>query len=218
MVFVLSDICNLTLVGHKKMIQTISYEGSDTTDLYWHLQNRLVKECGKYNLPHNPYHQKWLRTTQFYMFNKNLLDEKRGAGFWAWKPYIMKDALAKVAQYDIVCYMDASTTLRVDPTAIIESVEDVLVCDSSWRNYNWIKQDAFHFMHCDSDLYRNATQVWAGSVIVRNTEVGNDFVDDWLKYCCDRRIISDDKSVSGLEVPEFRDHRHDINFVSYKIY
>jgi hypothetical protein len=105
--------------------------------------------------------------------------------------------------------LDASTTIKVDPTPAIESVEDVLVCDSSWLSKDWTKRDAFYYMDCMDDFYINSTQCWAGAVIVRNTEVGNDLVNDWLKYSCDRRIISDDKSVSGPEMSSFRDGRHD---------
>jgi hypothetical protein len=191
------------------MILTISYEGSDNTDYYQHLQNRLIKNCEFYSLPHKAYHQNWLRTTQFYQDHKDLLNEKRGAGFWSWKPFIIADALSSLKEGDILCYLDASTTMKVDPTPVIESVKDVLVCDSSWVNHDWIKRDCFILMDCDRELYWNATQCWAGAVIVRNTELGNRFIADWGHYCCDRRIISDDPSVLGQEMSYFRDHRHD---------
>lgn len=189
------------------MIHIISYASSE---YYEHLRRRLLRDCNKFGLTnqHN-YDRKWLETTQFYRNHRDVLDIPRGSGVWAWKSFIIADMLSKCAPYDIVCYLDASTTMKVDPTPVIESVEDVLVCDSSWRAADWTKRDCFHFMHCESDLYFNATQVWAGAVIIRNTEVGNDLVNDWLKYSCDRRIISDDKSVSGPELPNFRDGRHD---------
>lgn len=190
------------------MILTISYASGP---YYEYLRSRLLACCQKFGLTnHYAYDQNWLHATQFYKLHKDILDERRGAGFWAWKPFIIRDALTTIVHpNDIVVYMDASTTLTEDPTSVIESVQDILVCDSSWVNRDWVKKDAFHFMHCDGDRYYNATQVWAGTVILRNTETTMDFVDDWLKYCCDRRIISDDPSVSGPELPTFRDHRHD---------
>lgn len=188
-------------------IQTISYAD---TEYYENLRRRLIEDCNKFGLTnHHSYDKKWLHSTQFYKDNKGILDSPRGAGFWAWKPFIIMNALAHVAENDIVCYMDASTTLREDPTSTINSVKDILVCDSAWVNRDWVKRDCFHYMNCDSDMYYNATQVWAGVVIVRNTEVSNDFINDWLTYCCDRRIITDDKSTSGPELSCFRDHRHD---------
>jgi hypothetical protein len=191
------------------MILTISYAGSDTNDIYWHLQNRLVKNCHMFQLEHHAYSLQWLRTTQYYNNHRDVLDIPRGNGAWAWKPYIIEDALADLQENDIVCYMDASTAIKVDPTEVINSVKDVLVCDSTWVNHDWIKRDCFILMDCDKEMYWNATQVWAGGVVIRNTKIGNKFVADWKRYCCDRCIISDDASVLGANLPGFRDHRHD---------
>jgi hypothetical protein len=197
------------------MIHIISYANND---YYENLRNRMLYDCRKFGLTNiRSYDRKWLETTQFYRTHRDILDAPRGGGFWAWKSFIMHDALSNCQPYDIVCYLDASTTMKVDPTPVIESVEDVLVCDSSWVNHDWVKRDAFHFMHCESDLYFNATQVWAGTVIVRNTEIGNDLVNDWLKYSCDRRIITDDPNVSGDNLPGYRDHRHDQSILTLLI-
>lgn len=177
---------------------------------YEHLRHRMIVNCHRFGLVNiRSYDRKWLEATQFYKDHKDILDIPRGNGVWAWKSFIIKDALSHCNPNDIVCYLDASTIIKENPMSVIKSVEDVLVCDSSWINHDWIKKDAFYFMHCDSEMYWNATQVWAGAVIVRNSEVGNDFIDDWLKYCCDRRIISDDPNISGDNLPGFRDHRHD---------
>lgn len=189
------------------MIHIVSYASED---YYENLRRRMLACCNKFGLTnHVDYDQSWLRTTQFYRDHKDLLDCRRGAGFFSWKPFIIADTLSQCDPDDIVCYLDASTTMKVDPTPVIESVKDVLVCDSTWVNHDWIKRDCFILMNCDKELYWNATQVWAGAVVVRNTELGNVFIAEWGRCCCDRRIISDDPSVLGPELPGFRDHRHD---------
>ena len=43
----------------------------------------------------------------FYAKNKLILDQKRGAGYWLWKPYIIKDALSAVNDGDYVFYVDS---------------------------------------------------------------------------------------------------------------
>ena len=43
----------------------------------------------------------------FYVMNKFVLDLPRGAGYWLWKPYIIKDALASVEDGDYVFYVDS---------------------------------------------------------------------------------------------------------------
>ena len=43
----------------------------------------------------------------FYEKHKNILDVPRGGGLWLWKPYIVKDALSKIEDGDILFYCDS---------------------------------------------------------------------------------------------------------------
>ena len=43
----------------------------------------------------------------FYEKNKFILDQPRGAGYWLWKPLIIKDALSNVDEGDYVFYVDS---------------------------------------------------------------------------------------------------------------
>ena len=43
----------------------------------------------------------------FYAKNKFILDQPRGAGYWLWKPLIIKDALSTVGDGDYVFYVDS---------------------------------------------------------------------------------------------------------------
>jgi hypothetical protein len=65
-------------------------------------------------------------------------------------------------------------------------------------------------MDCDSEMYWNAPQLEAGvsywAVNVKSKEI----LQEWIEYCKDARILTDEKNVSGLENhPSFKDHRHD---------
>lgn len=188
------------------MILAISYESSN---YYRDLQNRLNEDLNRYRIPHREYNQQWLREQPFYREHRDILDCERGAGYWVWKPYIIRRAMDTVQENDIVNYMDSSTTLRSDPKQDIDSVQDVWICSAEYINKDWIKKDCFHMMGCDEEIYYNGKHCWAGTICVRNTLTGKFFVDEWLRYCCDKRIISDDPNVSGENYPGFRDHRHD---------
>ncbi len=45
----------------------------------------------------------------------NILNQPRGAGYWLWKPAIIRDALACAAEDDLVLYMDAGIKFVADP-------------------------------------------------------------------------------------------------------
>jgi hypothetical protein len=148
----------------------------------------------------------WLHQQEFYKTNKILLDEKRGAGFWAWKPYIIKWSMQNFSEK--ICYIDASTIFEEDPTTVIENVSRIATVDSEFINCNWVKRDCFVYMNCDSEYFWYDRHIWAGCVIVHpECEWA---IEEWLSYCVDRRTVSDDPNVCGYpDLPEFRDHRHD---------
>src|SRR4051794_37575274 len=66
------------------------------------------------------YDQSFLHGTTFYEANKGLLDEACGAGFWAWKPYFISEALKQVELDDIVFYCDAGSAFVDSPDQLIE--------------------------------------------------------------------------------------------------
>ena len=43
----------------------------------------------------------------FYEKNKFIFEQPRGAGYWLWKPYVIKDALSNVGFGDYVLYADS---------------------------------------------------------------------------------------------------------------
>ncbi|MGL1292513.1 hypothetical protein ACSTJK_24570, partial [Vibrio parahaemolyticus] len=47
-----------------------------------------------------------LRQTAFYREHREILDRSRGAGNWAWKPYIIADALEKRRDGDFIVFSD----------------------------------------------------------------------------------------------------------------
>ena len=60
-----------------------------------------IKQCALYNknsLNNNP---------TFVYRNRNLLNRKRGAGYWLWKPYIIFQELYYAREGDIIVYSDA---------------------------------------------------------------------------------------------------------------
>ena len=43
----------------------------------------------------------------FYKKNKSILDQKRGNGYWLWKPYIISETLKKIEYGDFLLYIEA---------------------------------------------------------------------------------------------------------------
>jgi len=178
------------------------YEGQQAT---------LDRSCRVYGLKHYPVNSKMLREHSFYKANTHIFTERRGAGFWLWKPLVILEALK---MDPVVIYLDASCIIVEDPTEWINSVVDIGISrNNAFPMHNWTRRDCFYYMDCDHEKYWNGHQAWAGSVVVK--ESGKDIIQKWLEYGSDRRIISDDRNVCGFDnLKTFKDHRHDQSILS----
>lgn len=166
-----------------------------------------------------PYTEHWFRTTDFYRSNKNILDQPRGAGYWLWKPFIIKHALTTFAQKeDIVFYIDSGDVFHYELDGVslpaqlnieMNNVDQLFVTYAN-NNSKWTKRDCFVYMDCDSQEYWQASQLEAGVSFWKNTDSSMKLLDEWLDYCMDERILTDIPNQSGQDnFVYFEDHRHD---------
>ena len=144
---------------------------------------------------------------------KDILKEHRGFGYWCWKPYIILNELKKLGKDEILCYID-STDLPENNffNFLIKHFEenDYLLVNRGYNNGVWTKRDCFFFMGCDEEKYYSSVQLEAGLVCFKNNEKNIKLIEEWLSFCKDRRVVTDDPNVCGLpNLKNFIDHRHD---------
>jgi hypothetical protein len=189
----------------------------------WHLVNYADKKFKKEqnflekihskNFNVLSYDRKWLVSTDFYEENKSLLDEKPGGGWWAWKPYVILDALSKVEENDYVIYCDCGDMISPNIKPYVENTlsddEFCLLLLGNNTNKDYTKRDCFILMGCDEEDYWNSNQLEAGVQVWKKTEESINIVSDWMKFCLDSRIIKDDPSVLEEEHETFKEHRND---------
>jgi hypothetical protein len=111
--------------------------------------------------------------------------------------------------------MDSGIELQQDPEPlerILNQETDILVFQDGryLQNKCYTKRDAFVFMDCDEPKHWFAPQLQAGVIGFRNTSRSRKFVEEWLQYCLDPRILTDLPNQSGKpNWVDFIDHRHD---------
>lgn len=179
-----------------------------------------------------------LLKTEFYQQNRNILDQERGAGFWSWKPYVILESIKRLNDSDWLVYCDVGKAFRRDDQnragkASIGNVLDTPFDDAIeyakqhegftpgiWvPHYGpakmWTKRDCFVGMSCDQPEYHNSGQVQAGYSIWSNTKAAIAFLEEWLKWCLQEAIVSDNANIYGLpNFDEFKDHRHDQSIIT----
>jgi len=166
-----------------------------------------------------------LRETAFYSEHRAILSQPRGSGYWLWKPFIILDALLQSEPGDIVAYYDVG---RLRPHLFHRPISVLLErCVAMGGllpgvpiplmgpSRRWTKRDCFVLMQCDSPEYWNHCQIQATFSVWKHCPRAVDFVEEWLSYCSDPRILTDMPNQCGQEnFPEFIDHRHDQSILS----
>jgi hypothetical protein len=157
--------------------------------------------------------------------NKNILNENRGAGFWMWKPYVIRKALDLIEENEILFYSDSGIDFISNINELLPildtTAEKLLLFElgSDHPNKRWIKKDCFVLMNADTEEYANKPQILASYIIMRKNNFTISFIDKWLQYAQDYRIITDAPNECGLSnYPEFVDHRHDQSILSLLAY
>ncbi len=165
------------------------------------------------------YNEEWLKKQRkFYEENKKILDQKRGAGFWLWKPFIILHQLSKMAEGDILFYVDSGSRFVNDITPIVKIVQKngiALFSNDNHKNSTWTKRDCFYYMNCDTDEYHKGYQIAACYLALQKNNANIKLVSDWLHFASNERIITDEPNVCGLtNFEDFKDHRHDQSILS----
>jgi hypothetical protein len=158
---------------------------------------------------------------EFITENKGIMSQARGAGYWMWKPFVIKKALEMMGDNDILMYSDSGISFikNIDELIdIMDMTEEKLLLfelEDIHPNKRWTKRDCFILMGLDKEEYLNQNQLLASYILMRKNDFVLNFVDEWLTYAKDYRIITDSPNECGLpNYPEFMDHRHDQSILS----
>ena len=173
-----------------------------------------------------------LLDTAFYRRHKPLLDSRRGAGYWAWKPYIILQTLESVPKDEWVVYYDVGKPFRRGDNTragnlnignIIDMPLQPLInhfsaqgfLPGTWVphygiNASWTKRDCFIAMQCDNQHYWQSSQVQATFSAWSNSKKSIEFLNEWLSYCLRQEVITDEPNILGANnADSFKEHRHD---------
>jgi len=158
-----------------------------------------------------------IKQTDFYRDNKDLLDRKRWVGWGSWKPYVILEALKKIKEGDILIYSDSGISFKSSFEDIIKRCDKkgIVLFRSTPINSQFVKRDTFILTGCDTKEYHDAHQIMAGLNLWKNTPTSRRIVSEWLEFCKDTRIITNDANVCGKpNFPDYLEPRGDQSILS----
>lgn len=151
-------------------------------------------------------------STQF----KDVLQLVRGGGYWIWKPYLIKKAMDKIEENDILIYCDAGCTVNSGGKErfnqyieqLISSETGIISFQLDFKAYLYTKQEVFDYFNATDDIV-NADLVCAGIVLYKKCAHAVMVIDKWLKAVYDDPWLFTDKLSAIPRHKQFIENRHD---------
>lgn len=148
-----------------------------------------------------------IRDTEFYAFNKGILDNPKGAGFWLWKPYIIYTCMLEMQDDEILIYSDAGVEFVAPVSEIINRMdEDFFFFTNTHPQFHWCKREVMISMNMPLNIPTGQAQ--ASVIFIKVNQITKDFIKRWLLWCQMPGLI-DDTILLNEQAKEFQDHRHD---------
>ena len=185
-----------------------------SNELYASSRHRLNDSAKKYGIEDiRSYDFEDIRNTDFFRQHEHILTQPRGLGYWLWKPYLILKAMETLQDGDIVIYCDCGLDFIADINPLIKICKEqpvLLFANGNLFNSAWVKRDCFILMDCDNERYWKSLQVDAAFNMYRKSKEAIHFLEEWLRYGSDERIITDLPNTCGKEnLPDYIEHRWD---------
>ena len=152
-----------------------------------------------------------------------ILNNRRGFGYWLWKPYIIKKTMENMNEGDILLYLDGGCEFEIEEKEWLEyciekvKTDKIVITDTRDQLENkWNKMDLIEKLNMNDDKYLNTLQNAATMSMYYICKETRDLVNEWYDLCCDYHNIDDSPSIKkNLET--FIEHRHDQSVFSLLI-
>lgn len=161
------------------------------------------------------YDDYWLLQQDFYKQNKWLWDhhQKKGFGWYCWKPYIIWKTLEKCNDGDIVLYADADAIPIADLNPLYNQCKKdggiMLFAAEGHKHGTWCKIDCYVTMGQVNYIQQPDLQHGVARFMLFEKGVwkASQFLMEWLTYNVNPLSTTFDPSVIYKEMPHFKEHR-----------
>jgi hypothetical protein len=152
----------------------------------------------------------------FYNYYSTHFQQPRGAGYWLWKPYIIKHKLSTIEKGDYLIYMDSGGKFIKDPTPLLSQIDKkgFLTFNLNWKDGQWTKGNIFDTL--EAREYRYNKMILTGCIMMKKSKAVEKIIDKWLHYCSYYELVSDTHSDGNF--PEFIENRHDQSIFSLLVH
>lgn len=152
--------------------------------------------------------------SDFYEKHRDILDQKIGAGFWLWKPYLIYKTLQTMPENSVLIYMDSGTLFDRPLDDLLKLTDSFNFITAGTGNSLplrcHLKKEAYKFFDFPiTDEILNKEYVWGYFILIKNTAEMRKFVKQWLDVCCQKDALTNEPFDVKDQDSKFKFHTHD---------
>lgn len=155
---------------------------------------------------------------KFYKENEKILSQKRGGGYWLWKPYIISETMKDLKDGDYLFYCDSGAIYVNNVKYLINDLEnsgqDIMIFELPLLEKQWTKMETFKKMECENEIFFNTNQRLATYILFKVSNKSKKFINQYFEYCKNEEIITDYFNKDIKQCESFIAHRHDQSILS----
>jgi len=152
-------------------------------------------------------------------YKEFIKQNKRGYGYWIWKPIAILECLKNMRYCDYLIYADAGCSIIPERKNVLyDKLKDlelnpILGFQSGHIEKKFSKKDTINRLY--SENCEITEQMMATVIFMKKTEDSLKFVNEWLNICkeSDYHHLNDSPSID-TNYNEFIEHRHDQSIFS----
>ena len=201
----------------------ISFITFGSHDGYIHAALRLTNQAKSFNIFSSitAYTGKYLMAdTSFWNKHGDFIrNNKRGCGYWLWKPYLIQKSMKQLEDGDMILYIDCGCELDIQEKEFLEfymetvKKDKILGCNTFCLEEKWNKRDVIHLLDMNNSPHLKTFQHEAGALLILVCPETRELVDQWYDVSCTYHNIDDSPSIL-METDIFKEHRHDQSIFS----
>lgn len=148
---------------------------------------------------------------------KDILDQKHGAGYWIWKPYVIKKKINEINDGDILIYLDAGCSINIcGKERFDEYCEKLNISNSCIISFQmphiekqYTVKEIFDYFNLDyNGEIANTGQIVGGILIMKKNKDLINLIDLEMKLLYDNPLLFTNYYNKNQD-SKFKDNRHD---------
>jgi hypothetical protein len=181
--------------------------------------SKFFKKCKAYDY-------KSLKDTDYFKKHSKFIKEnKRGFGYWIWKPYIIWLNLLKMKEGDYLVYADSGCTINSEGVERVKYYysllerKDLICFEIKYDEKTWNKMDCvlnvlkYKNSQFNLENIMESKQRTTSLFLLKKNNNTIKFINDWLNLSQNYQNLNDSKSENKNNI-SFKEHRHDQSIFS----